>query len=337
MTSLDRPRTILRWLALANKRGRSSLASLSGNNLNYTAMALLFMLDPAASVFLLLLMGLIVLLPLSADPLRAIPRVRLHLWPLSPGERRILRLASPWLSPMTWVVMALALWRRASTGLVALAVGIVAVGFLAPASVGGSSGLLWRWLPQFPRPLNQLIRKNLRQMLSTLDFCCGALLAVAALAWRAFGLLPPEAFFPFTMIATLAISTCALNLFGLDGSAGMTRYRLMPVRGWQLLLAKDAAYFMLALILSAPLSLPAGLAAALVALAVGHRTSVLSRRPQMRWRFQTGPSLGDAMAQIIAMIIASAAVVYRSPWLLLPCLAAWAGSLWWFGREFDRV
>lgn len=220
-------------------------------------------------------------------------------------------------------------------GIVALAAGVLAGGFLMPSGAAGG-GSLWRWMPRFPAPLNQLIRKNLREMLSTLDFFCGALIAAAALLWRAMGLLPPPAFFPLTMIAMLAISTCALSLFGLDGVAGMTRYRLMPVRGWQVLLAKDAAYMAMALLLAAPLSLSGGFAAALVALAVGHRTSVCTPRAQTRWRFQTGPSLGDALAQIVPMTMAAAAVVYTSPLILLVCLAAWAGSTWWFGREIDR-
>lgn len=222
-------------------------------------------------------------------------------------------------------------------GLAALAAGVVATGFIASSRAGKGNGATWRWIPQFPGPLNHLIRKNLREMLSTLDFFCGALIAVAALGWRSAGLLPPEAFFPLTIVAMLAISTCALTLFGLDGAAGMKRYRLLPARGWQILLAKDVAFLLIALVLAAPLSLPGAMAAACVALAVGHRTSVQTLRPQMRWRFQTGPSFGDAIAQIIPMIMAGAAVVYSSPLFLMPCAAAWAGSTWWFGREIDRT
>jgi hypothetical protein len=212
----------------------------------------------------------------------------------------------------------------------------VAAGFLTSAIPRGS-GSMWRTMPRFPSPLNQLIRKNLRGMLSTLDFFCGALVALAGLLWRAAGLLPPEAFFPLTMIASLAISTCALTLFGLDGAAGMTRYRLMPAHGWQILLAKDVAYLAMALLLALPLSIPGCLGAAFIALAIGHRTSVRTPRTQTRWRFQSGPSFGDAITQILPMTTAGASVVYKSPWLLLPCIAAWAISTWWFGREIDRT
>jgi hypothetical protein len=111
----------------------------------------------------------------------------------------------------------------------------------------------------------------------------------------------------------------------------------MPLRGWQILMAKDLAYLAIALLLALPLSVPGAMGAATMALALGHRASVQSPRAQMRWRFQTGPSLGDAMAQILPMIMAGAAVAYTSTWLLLVCGGAWAFSLWWFGRKIDRT
>ena len=253
--------------------------------MHYTACAFAFMLDSAVAGILLLIMGLIVVLPLSSDPLRAIPRTRMSIWPLENSERRWLRFISPWLNPMTWIVAALLFWKRVSMGIVALAAGVVAAGFRTSARSGGG-GTVWRWMPRFPRPLNQLIRKNLREMLSTLDFFCGALISVAGLGWRAAGLLPPEAFFPLTIVAMLSISTCALTLFGLDGAPGMKRYRLMPARGWQILIAKDVAYMAMALLLALPLSIPGAMGAAFVALAFGHRTSVRTPRAQLRWRFQ---------------------------------------------------
>jgi hypothetical protein len=332
MSSLARPRAILKWLARATSRHRRTFR-ITGNNLNYTAVALAFMLDAPAAGILLAIMGVVVLLPLSSDPLNAVPRTRMRIWPLENGERRFLRIVSPWLNPMTWVVVALALWRRVSLGIVLLAAGVLATGFLTSARAGGGRSP-WRSIPSFPGALNQLIRKNLREMLSTLDFFCGALISLTALMWRIAGLLPSDALFPLTAITMLAISTCALTLFGLDGEAGLTRYRLLPVRGWQILIAKDAAYLAMALVLALPLSLTGALGAALIALAVGHKASV-TPQAQSRWRFQTGPSFGDAIAQIVPMTMAGAAVVYTSRFVLLLCAALWACSLWWFGREID--
>jgi len=335
VSGLHRARTILKWLWRTAKRNRSTF-SFAGNNITITAFAFAFMLDGPVAAGLFMIMGVIVLLPLSSDPLQAIPRSRLRIWPLEIRERRLLRLISPWLNPMTWIVLALLLWKRVSMGIVVLAAGILVTGFLTSAKATGR-GSIWRAIPRFPSPLNHLIRKNLREMLSTLDFCCGGLIAIAGLLWRAGGLLPPAAFFPMTIVSMLAISTCALTLFGLDGAAGMTRYRLMPLRGWQVLIAKDVAFLVMAFILALPLSIPGALGAAFMALAVGHKASVGSPRHQARWRFQAGPSVGDALFQIIPMTMAGAAVVYETPFALLPCIALWAGSLWWFGREIDRT
>lgn len=296
----------------------------------------MFLLDPAAAGMLLLLMGIIVLLPMSSDPLRAIPLSRGRIWPLEDKDRRLLRLISPWLNPMTWGVVALAVWKRASWGLAALGGGVVAMGFITSSRSSGRSTFA-RWIPQFPSPLNHLIRKNLREMISTLDFWGGALVAIASLGWRVAGLLPKEAFFPLTAVAMLMTSTCALTLFGLDGDAGLTRYRLLPLKGWQVLLAKDIAYLVIAILVAAPLYVPGALGGAFIGLAVGHRASVLTGDPQLRWRFQTGPSFGDGITQVIAMLMSGAAVAYTSVFLLFPCVVCWMVSVWWFGRELDRV
>ena len=334
MTGTARVRAVLKWLGRAAKRNRKTF-SFRGNNIFYTAIALMFMRDPALAGILIGVMGVIVLMPMSSDPLRAIPPSRNGLWPLEPGERRLLRLLSPFLNPITWLVLGLAIWKRVSWGLVAFAGGIVLTGFFLSARSPGR-GNFWRWLPRFPSPLNQLIRKNLREMLSTLDFVTGALIAVAAVGWRAAGMLPKEAFYPFTFVAMLANSTCALSLFGLDGTAGLRRYSLLPVRGWQVLLAKNIAFLAIALLVALPLYIPGALAAALIALAVGNRASIEHIAPQYRWRFQTGPSFGDAITQILAMTMAGAAVAYSSVLFLAPCVAIWGISVWWFGREFER-
>ena len=46
---------------------------------------------------------------------------------------------------------------------------------------------MWRRVPPIPGPLGQLIRKNLREILSTLDFYCAAILSLSVLLWRLFG------------------------------------------------------------------------------------------------------------------------------------------------------
>ena len=86
---------ILRALALAFRRDQKSFQSVAGNNFFLVSALLL----QEAGGFLFLIMGLVLLFPLSTDPLRKIPPSRLALWPLERRERWILRLASPWINP----------------------------------------------------------------------------------------------------------------------------------------------------------------------------------------------------------------------------------------------
>lgn len=187
-------------------------------------------------------------------------------------------------------------------------------------------------MPHFPGALDQLIRKNLREALGTLDFYCALLVSAAGLAFRCAGQLPREAFFPMTMPVMLALSTYAGNLFGLDGDGGLTRYRLLPIPGWQVLAAKDAAFLLIAVALTVPLSPVGGLAAALAGLAYGHYASVTRRHPETRWRFSTAASFSGGLLQVVAMALAAAGAINGSALMLVPCAAAYAWSTWHWGK-----
>src|ERR1035441_4356531 len=258
---------ILRALARAFQRGEKSFGSVVGNN--FFLVAVLFL--GKAGTFLFLIMGLVILFPLSTDPLRKIPASRLALWPLERREQWVLRAVSPWVNPMTWVIAALALWAArgsVTVGLWGLAAGLFAAGFAISELPLPSGAAMWRRMPHFPGPLDQLIRKNLREMLSTLDFYCALLLSASAGIYRFVGpAVPAEAFMAMTVLVVVALSSYAQCLFGLDGAGGWSRYRLLPVRGWQILAAKDAAFLLVAAVLVAPLAPLAGMGAALVALA----------------------------------------------------------------------
>jgi hypothetical protein len=116
----------------------------------------------------------------------------------------------------------------------------------------------------------------------------------------------------------------------------MTRYRLLPVAGWQILAAKDVPFLLLCVLVTLPLAPVAGLAAALLALAVGHRASVAHHSDQVRWRFSSGVGFGDSLLQVIAMAVAAVAV-HTTPVLLVPCIAVYAGSVSWFGRSIEKM
>jgi hypothetical protein len=332
-----RVRAIVGALWTAVRRNRKSLASFSGNNLYYAGFTLLFMLDPGAFVFFLVLIGVVLFFPLSSDPLRVIPQERFALWPVTARERRVLRFVSLWVNPLVWVLAALLFWKRLSFGVWAMFAGLFTAGFVLPSLPFGSGLRGWRRMPQFWTPLNQLLRKNLRELLSILDVYCGLVLALPAAWFRAAGILPTEATLPLTMVIILTISTYPQSLFALDGPGGMTRYKLLPIAGWQMLIAKDLPFLSIAVLLTAALSPLPALSAAFVALAVGHHASVRSPRPQMRWRFQTAPSFGISMGQMIGMLFAAGATYYASPWSVLVSFGVYGWSVWWYGNEMQRA
>ena len=331
---MARTAAILGALWTAVRREAKTVGSFTGNNLFSVSILFLFLSDREAFVSLNVLIGLVLFFPLSTDPLRKIPPVRLSIWPISTGERWLLRIASPWLNPMTWILAILVLQRSLTMGLRAVVAALFAIGFVVPALPWVRRQGAWKTLPQFPGLLNQLIRKNLRELLSTLDFYAALLLSAGSLIFRIKGTLPPDAFLPLTLLIMLALSSYAQSLFGLDGASGLTRYRLLPLSGWQILAAKDAAFLLAAVVLCLPLAPLAGLAAALVALAIGHQTSVREPRAQTRWRFSTGVTFGSGMFQVIAMAVLASATVYASPLIIVPCIALYVWSTWWYGRAF---
>ena len=328
---------ILKALALAYKRDWTAFQSLAGNNFFLITAFLL----GKAGTFVYLIFGLVLLFPLSTDPLRKIPPSRLALWPLGRREHWVLRLASPWINPLTWGIAALAIWgagRAITVGLWVIVASLFAAVFLISALPLPQGEGMWRRMPQFPGPLNQLMRKNLREILSTLDFYCALILTIAVLLYRIFGpALPREALLAMTVLVVGAMSSYAQCLFGLDGEGGLGRYRLLPVRGWQLLLAKDAAFLAAVIPLTLPLAPLAGTGAALAALAVGHSPAVGRSREQTRWRFTTGGALGNGLVQIVAMAMTASGVFSTSLWFLPLAAAVWSISLWWYGRDLERT
>jgi hypothetical protein len=192
-------------------------------------------------------------------------------------------------------------------------------------------------VPGFGGLLGELIRKNLRQMICTLDFWLAVVLSAGTVAYRISDrTAPPEAFLMMSIMILLALSSYAQCLFGLDGAGGLIRYGLLPLHGWQILLAKDAAFLMVAVALTLALNPLAGLAAALTVLAVGHEQSVKHVKPQVRWRFSTSSSLGNGVVQVAGMFMAAYGVTRTNVLLIIPCVAIYGISVWWFGRALSK-
>ncbi len=265
--------------------------------------------QPISAAPFFLLLGFLLLFPLSSDPLKRIPPDRLILWPLSKTQHWQLRMASLALSPVIWIaVLLLAVKVR-----VFAAVSFVGVAMVMQFAIVLSNRMekrnphwnFLRFVPQFPGPFGGLIRNNVRHLLSLLDFYIAFLLSLGGCAYRVLNAHPdPAAFRILAILVALALSTYTQSLFGLEFGSGITRYHLLPLRGWQILLAKDVAFLGVLLLLVLPLDPLCGLCFGFVSLAVGHHSSVLMRLPQQRWRFTGGRLLPIGLVQILASMAA---------------------------------
>jgi hypothetical protein len=330
---------VLRALGRAVWRDLRSYNSLVGNN--FFLFVLLLAQQLSASLFFAMILGLLLLFPLSADPLAKAPPERLETWPLSKGGRVMLRLASLALSPAAWITVAVV----AKTSSVAVGASFLALALFIQALTVLSSRLLarapqldlLRWIPRFPGRWGGLVRKDLRQMLRVLDLYLALLLSLAGVSYRIFSpQVDKEAFPILAVMVVLALSTYAQCLFGLDWPDGWNRYRLLPLRGRHLLLAKDAGFMLLVLVLVAGLDPAAGLAAALAALAIGHHASIYTPVPQKRWRFTGGTLFPTGLLQVMAMFGAGVGV-HRIPAIVLGgLLTLYVASVWFYGRVWDR-
>ncbi|MBV8820673.1 MAG: hypothetical protein JO022_20095 [Acidobacteriaceae bacterium] len=294
-----------------------------------------------AGQFLFLVLILVLIFPLSGDPLEKIPSERLQTWPLSRTQKITLRVSSIGLSPMIWVAVALLIW-TSRLPLAAIFLSLSMLCYALTAAFANASTKIprldpLRYLPTFGGAIGGLIRKNLRELLTILDPYAALLLSIGGVVYRFAAAKPePQAFVILSMLVTIALSTYALNLFGLDTAPGFTRYHLLPLPGWKILAAKDVPFLLLVLALTAALNLSAGAASALAALAVGHHDSTRKYVAQSRWRFSGGASFTSALLQTFALLSAGTLVATKSAWFIVPCIAAYLGSLFYFGRDLDR-
>jgi hypothetical protein len=256
---------------------------------------------PASSYPFLLFMGILLLFPLSSDPLARIPRSRSAVWPLDARQRLALRLGGGFFNPMLWLAMLL-LFKTAPSLLLAFLATTIAVQYVASKDSGRGFRL------RTPVPGRMLLASNaLRQMLSILDTYAALLFSIGGCAYRLLSPRPAPAAFPIlSMLVALTLSSYAQCLFGLDSSSAITRGRLLPLRGWRILAAKDAAFLAVLFLLALPLSPGPGMTFGLTALAIGHFPSVGRREPQYRWRFTGGKVATGVALAAVALALASA-------------------------------
>ena len=328
-------------------RDLGTLESIKVNNL-FLFVALLAYgalntgLPPKSAEPFFVLLGFLLLFPLSSDPLGKIPPARLALWPLTGGQRLGLRFASLALSPVTWIGVFILL--KTARPLLALAFCGLAAGVQGTAALGRQAARrdphldLLRYVPQFPGRLGGLVRKNMREILSLLDPYAALLISIGGGAYRLFGAHPdPAAFAIIGLLVALTMSTYAQSLFGreLGSGSGMTRYRLLPLGGWEILLAKDIAFLATLFVLLLPLDPGPGMTFGLVALALGHHSSVLFELPQQRWRFTGGRLLPVGALQAVGGMALGFLEYQRGFVVLVAATACYLMSLRYYGRRWE--
>ena len=310
---------------------------MAGNNL-VLAILLLGLTGGLAAAFLVTVVGLPLLLAMAseASPERA---ERLTLLPLSNREHALLRWVTRLADPVVALLVVL--------GLLAGQRGFAVVGsmLLAVLATRVASN---RWRHRSPGPRFQLrVRPGhctglfmmfLGGMLRTLDFYAALLVALAGLLYRIETPAPqPAALMGASLLVALCLSTGTQRLFAPEGPQGLARLRLLPLRGWHLLLLKDTAFLLILLPLVSPFSLSSGLAGGLVSLGLGHLRSLRpSGRPQRPWQFLTGTTMGFSAVQVSSLFVAGIVAQTRALWVLPLCLILNLATLAWAGRRLER-
>jgi len=320
-------RAILRALAKAVRRDLAGFGPVRTNNF-FLFVALLIWgaavsgVAPLAAYPFLALLALLLFFPISSDPMEKIPRVRLGLWPLPPRSRLTLRLAALALSPVLWLVLGLLVREGRSVLLPAGAV-LAAAAVRARAPRGAHRFAVGRIMPALPGAIGLMVSNHLREMLVLLDTWLAVAIAVIGMAWRLSSPdADPAAWLVLALLVGIALSTQAQCGAGLDA----TRYRVLPLAPWRILLARDTAYLAVQALLTAPLDPRAGLAFGMTALAVGRYPTLNARLRAERWRFASGRVLFGAL-----QMIAGAILVFAGWAGAAAAAALWLGSLGWGG------
>jgi hypothetical protein len=319
-------------------RNLGSLLSISGNNLFLVAVLIsqggFATVAPFVTIFVLLL-----LFPLCADPLSQLPAVRLHLWPLSRRDHVALRIGALLLSPALWLALLLLCSKAGWVGamlFLAAAIAVQSLVVLAHAIGRATAINPLRSSLELPGVLGGIICIAIREITSVLDFYAAAMLSLGVVTYRVLSKNPdPEALAMCAILVALGMSTYAQRMFGLDSASGIVRYRLMPLRGWQILLAKDGAYFAILTLLVLPINLGTGLCFGLAAVAIGRYPSLRMNSPQRRWRFTSGELLWG-VAQVVTGAILGIETHRIGLRFLVIAASMYLSSLVLGGRLWDR-
>ena len=334
MAGLKTILALLKALGTVSWRNIQSFRSVGGQNFFIAFLAA----GPEGAQFFFLLLGLIVFFPLSGDAMEQIPFERRVRWPVSEWEWAVVRAASLVFNPAAWLALVLLLRRDWRSAMLIAAIGALlqAGSYFAKRFAPALPNSWLHWVPAPPGVVGAMMRLQWREMLQTLDPYFAFVLMACTELYRASGKpLDPAAPRIISLLVSLAISTETQVLLSIDGH-GVERYRQWPLRGWQILLAKDLAFLSLLSLLVLPLDFVSGFAGGVAALAVGHSRSVLKAVPQTRWRFTSGALLPDGVIQTIALFAVGIGIRTVGWPLACLCALAWFVSLLFFGRQWDR-
>jgi hypothetical protein len=309
-------------------REMKSYGAIAGNNVLLFAIA-------GGGVFPLLVVGIFLLIPMSSGPLKKIPPDRLALWPITPRQKAAIEILSVWLSPVPWLILFLLIYSKFRL------VGLLLLPFLAIVqtigTIMGPERSPLKFIPRLPTKAGELIRKDLRQLLSFLDPYFLLCLSLGTAAYLNFAENPDtDAGTVMAVFMASTFGTAAQCLFGLDGPGGYTRYKLLPLKGWQILGAKGAAWLIILMILLAPLNKTAGLAAGLIALAVGHNQAIKNPKPQTKWRLTSGDIYPFGLLQS-ALSIGIGMQANKTLYALPAAAIIYLISLAFYGHKWQKV
>jgi hypothetical protein len=217
-------------------------------------------------------------------------------------------------------------------------------------------------IARLPGRLGPLVQKEQRSLSGVLDLWMGLLLVLAAAA------LALAASMSSTYRQAIFVIVCALNVnvtlncLGLDRPAGLTRYLVLPIRGKDLFLAKNAAVMVVVAVQLMPL-LAVGawqsgfvqlgaetmVASVLIVahLAWGNVVSVFEPRRSEPYKFASPGELVTTVvsaligslpgvAMIVMLRFESRVTALAIAGIVLLTVAAYYGSLRYAGRSFER-
>jgi hypothetical protein len=226
-----------------------------------------------------------------------------------------------------------------------------------PALGRAADSVLW-----FPGRFGGLVRKEQHEFRKLLDLWPGLLLVMAVSIASLFGPLPPIIRQAIIVIVFVMNTNVIMNCFGLNSSAELNRYAILPLRGRDVLLIKNLGLTVIVaaqLILLIPIAvwrsgLREAAAEVLVAavlllshLAWGNLVSVSAPFKMQLYRFASsgepvtamaGSTVGSAPGVIVLFLLhskssRSAAAIAG---VLLLSLTAYLVSLHYSGRSFER-